>query len=141
VDIKEFKDEHRFLSNFYPAQVVFEGNIYKTVEHAYQAAKTIDSVQRKDIGLAKTPGVAKFLGRCVTMREDWLEIKVDVMRKLLAQKFKQPRLRRLLINTFPYHIQEGNYWNDTFWGVCLKTHQGRNMLGKLLVEIRDNILD
>lgn len=36
-------------------------------------------------------------------------------------------------------ITEGNYWNDKFWGVCLKSNQGQNHLGKLLMNIREEI--
>jgi hypothetical protein len=37
-----FHNEYRFLSNFYPAEVSFEGLVFPTVEHAYVAAKTTD---------------------------------------------------------------------------------------------------
>src|SRR4051812_21328901 len=44
--IAEFQGEYRFLSNFWPATVEFEGIRYPTAEHAYQAAKTLDAKER-----------------------------------------------------------------------------------------------
>src|SRR6185503_14597055 len=41
-NIDSFKDEYRFLSNFYPAPVQFDGIRFPTVEHAYQFARTLD---------------------------------------------------------------------------------------------------
>ena len=52
-----------FLSNFYPSTVSFEGMLYPTVEHAYQAAKTIDPKIREIIRKANGPGEAKKLGQ------------------------------------------------------------------------------
>jgi len=37
--IDSFKGDFRFLSNFYPVNVDYEGIMYPTVEHAYVAAK------------------------------------------------------------------------------------------------------
>ena len=37
--IERFAGPHRFLSNFYPAPLVWEGRYWPTAEHAYQAAK------------------------------------------------------------------------------------------------------
>src|SRR6185369_8674281 len=44
--ILEFQGDNRFLSNFFPAEVIYEGITYPTAEHAYQAAKTLDPEQR-----------------------------------------------------------------------------------------------
>jgi hypothetical protein len=46
-----------------------------------------------------------------------------------------------LLNTGDEELVEGNTWNDTFWGCTRKTDgawKGNNMLGKLLMEIREN---
>ena len=84
--IDHFRGEHFFLSNFYPCQVELDGVSYNSVEHAYQAAKTLDPKIRFKIG-ASTAGQAKRLGAVCPMREDWLEIKLSVMESLLRQKF------------------------------------------------------
>ncbi|GAH15684.1 unnamed protein product, partial [marine sediment metagenome] len=54
--IQEFQGEYRFLSSFYPAEVELDGVTYPTVEHAFQAAKTLDSAQREFIRSAPRPG-------------------------------------------------------------------------------------
>ena len=133
--IDRFVGEYRFLSNFYPCDVRWRGRQYPSVEHAYQAAKTKDPVERMRIAAAPTPGLAKALGRQVRLVEDWDRVKIRTMRKLLQRKFADPVLMRKLISTRPHTLVEGNYWRDTFWGVCQGS--GMNWLGRLLMEIRD----
>lgn len=61
------------------------------------------------------------------------------MRTLVRLKFEDPILREKLIATGDQELQEGNTWNDTFWGISLKTGKGRNELGKILEEIRKEV--
>jgi len=136
--ITSFREQFAFLSNFYPARVVLDGTIYPTVEHAYQAAKTLVRAERDGILDANTPGKAKLLGRKATLRPNWDTIKVTIMRNLIAQKFADPKLRKLLLITGNDRLVEGNTWGDTFWGVC--NGQGQNMLGQLLMAERSKIL-
>ena len=56
--IDRFAGEYRFLSNFYPATVIYEGLTYPDVEHAYQSAKTLDMSQRRRIAALPTPAEA-----------------------------------------------------------------------------------
>lgn len=132
--IRSFRGQYRFLSNFYPAEVQFEGRSYRTVEHAFQAAKTLSSQMRVAIAEAPSPGHAKALGRAVTLRPDWEDVKIGVMRDLLRQKFGRPPLRDLLLATAPRQLIEGNTWGDHFWGIC--DGEGENHLGRLLEEVR-----
>jgi ribA/ribD-fused uncharacterized protein len=132
--------EYRWLSNFYPCIVIYEGAMYPTTEHAYQAAKTLDLEWRDKIRRATTPSKAKALGRKVPMRDDWDDIKVDVMRDVLWQKFKQHRFQIRLVMTGDQELVEGNWWHDTFWGQC-PLGVGQNMLGKLLMEVRGEIIN
>jgi ribA/ribD-fused uncharacterized protein len=137
--VTEFSGAFRFLSNFYPS-VIREGDLmWPTVEHAYQAAKTTDARMREQIHAAASPGMAKRLGRRVVLREDWEAVKIPIMHRLLREKFKIPRLQTLLLATGDQYLQEGNWWGDTFWGVDLRTHQGQNHLGSLLVVVRGEI--
>lgn len=134
--IDTFKDRYAILSNF-------NGNIPngKTVEHHYQAAKTIIWKWQLDILTADTPGKAKKLGRKVPLRDDWELIKVDVMRELLIRKFSIEYHKTILLSTDDQELIEGNYWHDNFWGVCNcgKCSNGQNNLGKLLMELREEI--
>ena len=84
--IKSFSEEYRWLSNFWPATVVYDGVEYPAVEHAYQAAKTENFNDRAIIRSAATPGLAKRLGAQVKLRKDWEKIRVLVMFDLLRQK-------------------------------------------------------
>ena len=59
------------------------------------------------------------------------------MRDLLRNKFSEPDLAARLLATGSTELIEGNNWNDTFWGVC--RGRGRNMLGQLLMEVREEI--
>lgn len=136
--IDGFHGTYRFLSNFYPVEVSFAGNVYPSVEHAYQAAKTLDEDARKLISKLKTAGQAKRYGRRVKMRPDWDHVKLNIMKELLKQKFDRdlnPDLWMLLSKTGKRKLVEGNTWHDTYWGVC--NGIGANHLGRLLMEIRD----
>ena len=133
--ITEFDGEYAFLSNFHPCRVMLDGRWYPSVEHAYQSAKTLDDAERDRVGSAPTPAEAKERGRNLTLRPDWNEVKIAVMRRLLAQKFSDSPLRDLLAATRPRPLVEGNTWDDRFWGVC--DGEGENWLGRLLMEIRD----
>ena len=137
-EIERFQGEYRFLSNFWPARIIHGGIEYPTVEHAYQAAKTDDVKLKQKIARARTPGIAKRLGKRAKLRSDWDEVKVAVMTGLVAIKFTiNPALRKLLLDTGKARLVEGNDWNDTFWGVCRGV--GENHLGCILMDIREGL--
>ena len=139
--IDRFRDEYEFLSNFYPVEVEWEGQVYATVEHAYQAAKFADPVRRSIIQRAFTPGRAKRAAQRMAgfQREGWHEIKIHVMDGLLYQKFGHAHLAERLVQTYPHDLVEGNNHRDTFWGVC--DGVGENRLGVALMRIRDELRD
>jgi ribA/ribD-fused uncharacterized protein len=130
---------HAFLSNFHLTCVEFEGINYPSLEHAFQAAKTESLEERIWILQSASPGIAKHRGRRVTLREDWEQVKLEVMLNLLRQKFgpKNPGLQRRLLETLPAKLVEGNTWGDTFWGVSAGV--GKNWLGVLLMQVREEI--
>jgi ribA/ribD-fused uncharacterized protein len=107
------------------------------VEHAYQALKAVDPVARKMIREAKSPGEAKKLGRAVQLPPDWDANKIDLMRRLIREKFKNPLLRSMLLATEDAKLVEGNTWNDYVWGVC--RGKGQNWLGRILMDVREEI--
>lgn len=126
-----------FLSNFYRSTIKFEGKLYSTVEHAYQASKSTDESVREFIRAAKTPAEAKKLGQAIQVRSDWHDVRTDIMRKLIREKFENPFLRPLLLSTEDAELILNNNWNDKFWGVCRGV--GENWLGKILQEERERI--
>ena len=163
--ISEFRNT--FLSNFYSAQVYYHGESYLSVEHAYQAMKfensNFDNVSDEDIakinkGLEKrgtfikremlpymftstsmTAGtsktVANHLRRLGYVRNDWDDAKLPIMIELVIQKFSNLSLFQLLKETEGKFLIEGNDWGDTYWGVV--NGRGRNVLGRLLMRIRE----
>lgn len=139
-EISSFSGRNHFLSNFHPSEVEMDGAIYPTVEHAYQAAKTMDPEEREIIRTAKTPGMAKKLGKHVTIRPGWIseEVRDRVMADLVWQKFsKHPRLAKQLLDTGDARLAEGNWWGDTYWGIC--RGEGENMLGEILMQVRKQL--
>ncbi len=139
--ICEFKGKYSWLSNF--TKVIIRGKYftYSSVEHAFVSAKCDDIEWKRFCANShKTAGQIKKLGRKVQLRSDWDDIKLNVMESALRIKFSQEPFKTLLLNTLDEYIQEGNYWNDSYWGVCLKTNKGENNLGKLIMKIRDELL-
>lgn len=136
--IESFSGEYRFLSNFYPAAVHLDGVVYPTVEHAYQAAKTLDPEERETIRLSPSPSIAKKLGRHLRMRQDWEEIKLETMALLVIEKFETNiDLATKLLGTGQAELVEGNWWGDTYWGVC--RGKGENNLGRILMATRQQL--
>jgi ribA/ribD-fused uncharacterized protein len=132
--IDSFQGDYRWLSNFEPVDIIFEGELYPSVEHAYVAAKTVNHLERDFIRTLPTPGAAKRHGRKLKLRPDWEMVKLTIMEDLIRAKFQHVRLRRLLMSTVGMDIVEGNTWGDRFWGVC--GGEGENHLGRLIMKIR-----
>jgi ribA/ribD-fused uncharacterized protein len=132
--IDRFDGEYRFLSNFYSARVKMGKFDYPSVENAYQAAKSHGMDTRL---LVCSAGEAKKLGKLGILRPDWEEVKLGIMEDLLRQKFSIPELQEKLLATGDATLIEGNWWGDTFWGVC--RCKGENHLGILLMKIRDEL--
>jgi N-glycosidase YbiA len=136
--VDSFTCEHAFLSNFYEVLVSYEGITYPSVEHAFQAQKTLDEAERRKIATCGSPGRAKGLGRKVRLRKDWESVKVDLMTQLVRIKFMADAdLRERLLRTGDAELIEGNSWNDRFWGVS--GGQGKNWLGRILMQVRDEL--
>ena len=134
--INQFRGATRYLSNFYDAPVVYQGQKFRNSEAAFQAAKVKDLNQRIPF-LNLDPSRAKSLGRRVQLREDWEEIKDQVMFDVVLDKFtRNPDIREKLLATGDAFLTEGNDWNDMYWGMDLETGEGRNQLGKILMEVR-----
>ena len=138
--INKFVGKYAFLSNYHLCEVVYEGIAYPSVEHAFQAAKTLDMTQRYEIANMKTPGAAKRAGRTLNLRSDWEEVKTQVMEDCLREKFRDPELLASLLGTGDHFLIEGTTWHDQCWGICTCEKcggNGENRLGKLLMKIRD----
>jgi ribA/ribD-fused uncharacterized protein len=133
--ITSFSGDHAFLSNFYPAPTPYEGIVFPSSEHAFQAAKTLDMAERRRLAALPRPGQAKRAGRRVVLRPDWEQVKIAIMTDIVRSKFRHnPELARKLAATADAELVEGNRHGDRFWGVC--GGEGQNWLGRILMEVR-----
>ena len=133
--IVEFRGPYRFLSNFFPCDVEYEGLTYPSSEHAFQAAKSTNKVYRREMQGCLDGATAKAKGRSVAMRPGWSQMRVGVMFEIVWNKFHSNlTLRSDLIRTGNMTLIEGNDWNDQFWGVSRNI--GQNWLGNILMNVR-----
>ena len=146
--ISGFFGPYRFLSNFWPAPVTYEGVLYPSTEVAYQAAKCVIRKDR-ELFIHATSSEAKQIGKRVIMRSDWDDVRESIMSDLVDQKFnKHIDLRDQLLATNKKQLVEANTWKDTFWGVYYKYQRssgtyeclgGQNKLGEILMKVRATI--
>lgn len=138
--IRSFHGQYGFLSNFWPSPILYNGTIWPTVEHLYQACK-VGNQPPAEVAALASPGEAKKWGRRVPLRPDWEDVKVKVMLFCLRMKFAQPGLREQLLATRPHELTEGNTWHDNVWGDCAcpkcRGTMGNNLLGRLLTIARE----
>ena len=129
-----FRGVLAFCSNMHPAPVFG----YATVEHAFVAAKTLDERERARVRAEPDPRAAKRLGRRLTLRPGWEQIKLSVMETLVREKFtRHPALAAQLLATGDLELVERNHWRDTFWGVS--DGRGENHLGRILMKVRSEL--
>lgn len=131
--IETFSGEYRWLSNFWPCSVEFEGLVYPSSENAYQASKSLDQAVRSRF-VDTSAAASKKLGRQIEKRDAFDDMKVIIMERILIAKFYNSTLRASLLDTGDAELIEGNTWNDRFWGVC--RGEGQNMLGRVLMRVR-----
>lgn len=135
--INEFKGKYFFLSNFYEAPVIYDRIRYNSSEAAFQAQKCANYEDRKAFS-TMNPSEAKKAGRRVKLRSDWEYVKRNEMFEIVRAKFLQNATLGLkLLETGDEYLEEGNDWGDTTWGTV--NGEGQNLLGKILMEVRDYI--
>lgn len=145
-----FQSHHAWLSNFYPANIVIHGEKFDSAEQAFQYTKAIrmkDTVAASLILKKKKPQDIKKLGAGVEITPQWDSDKIDVMRFIVKEKFRQnPDICQKLFRTGQQQLIEATL--DPFWGAkatltskSLKTGTwiGGNMLGKIIMEIREEL--
>lgn len=140
--ISKFRGKYSFLSNFYPCIIEYEGITFPSAEHAFQAAKVLDTDKRITMAVCPTPADAKHFGRHLPLRGDWDQVKVSVMKAIVKDKFTRNRayrtnIQKLLLDTADMYLEEGNSHGDRFWGTV--NGVGENWLGKILMEVREEI--
>lgn len=133
-------DAYGEFSNFYSAAIKIKGKVWRTSEHYFQAQKFAETKYEEEIRSLVSPGAAARKGRDrkLPLRKDWEKVKDNVMREAVRAKFSQHKnLKELLLSTndsiLIEHTTNDHYWGDGGNG------SGRNMLGKILMEIRTEL--
>jgi ribA/ribD-fused uncharacterized protein len=132
------------FSNLFRRAIVFEGCEYPTAEHAYQAGKARKEEVRNWILSAPTPSLVAMAAHGLYTWDivpKWSQIKFDRMRDVLRAKFTQhPDLRALLLATGEARLIEAGRTSNAvnrLWGEV--NGKGMNMLGVLLMEVREEL--
>jgi N-glycosidase YbiA len=134
------RDAYGCFSNFAPYPISLKGKLWPTSEHYFQAQKFAGTEHEEAIRLVKSPTIAARMGRSRQrpLRADWDAVKHDIMLEALRAKFTQhAALRDILVGTgdaaFVEHTTRDRYWGDGGDGT------GTNMLGRLLMRVRDEL--
>lgn len=142
--ITSFREEYRFLSNFFQYPFVFNGLQYPNAEAAFQAQKCGNDEDKIKYTQVKNPVRAKQMGKKEPgLRKDWDMISVDIMLEIERAKFAVPELEKMLLSTGDAYLEEGNHWHDNRWGHCTcdkcKNKTAQNLLGNILMQVRDEL--
>lgn len=134
------------FSNLFRRDLVFEGEVFPTSEHAYQAGKARKPAVRKWLMEAPSPSLLAMAAHGLyywDVAPGWSTTKFDRMRAVLLAKFTQhPDLHELLLSTGDARLVEtATVDNEVnrLWGEV--NGVGRNMLGVLLMELRADLRD
>lgn len=133
------------FSNLYRCSVIYEEQEFPTSEHAYQAGKARKESVRNWILSAPSPALVAMAAHGLytwDIAPDWSKVKFDRMRGVLYAKFSQhPNLRELLLSTGNARLVECATVDNPvnrLWGEV--NGKGKNMLGNLLMEVREMFL-
>lgn len=143
------EEPYGFLSNFertpFIGKSLWGTHMYPTNEHFYQAQKANCKEMHDYILSAPYARVAMVVGRQLEhnkylkdkyMRKEWDKLKKPTMLLGIDLKFRDPRLRKLLLDTGDAILIENNP-EDPFWGIG--DGSGESWLGKLEMQIREKI--
>jgi len=141
--IDEFRGKYFFLSNFFIKNVLYKGFWYRSSEHAFQAQKAINEIDRLFLANAQTPAIAKRRCDEIILRPDWYAVRMLEMHDILICKFSDNVLSKKLLETGDALLIEGNSWGDRYWGMVRDKvtgeWKGDNFLGQLLMKVRNEI--
>jgi ribA/ribD-fused uncharacterized protein len=132
--IAGFVAEYRWLSNYFPCRVEWEGRVYGSSEAAYHSGKY--PVADRDVFTRLDPDPARKLSRVKPYdTAAWELRKVRTMREVIWAKFSQnPELAQKLLATGDRYLEETNWWGEKIWGVY--QGEGQNLLGIILMDAR-----
>lgn len=166
--ILKFRQEFGYLSNFHVLKnkIHYLGYDYISVEAGYMAQKCDDIAWKQYCSTISPHGNAqsemKKAAYKVDLVKDFRDKQLKIMLDLLRLKFRNnPELANKLVATYPRMIMEGNVWNDRYWGATIPkqnlsdnveleklyekfpqySYVGQNYLGRLLMKVRDDLLN
>ena len=132
--------KYGFLSCLYKKVMFFEEREFSSAEYAYQFGKIKDEAVREWAMKAPKPHLLAIFAHGLfswDIVKDWSEIKIDRMYNVLKAKFSDRELMYKLLDTGDSILIEDSK-SDAFWGIG-KNQKGKNMLGKLLMKVREEI--
>ena len=131
--------ENRWLSNMTRVNIHHKGVCYPSTENFYQAMKYAEVSKRLYISSLKPVESKKYSKENPMTSTIFEDRKFAIMLYAQRKKFSQEPFRSMLLATGDCHIEEGNWWQDKFWGVDIKTREGENTLGKLIMKVRSEL--
>lgn len=142
--IKFYRTREKYgpFSNFSRHQVELDGKVWPTSEHYYQAMKFEDEGLQERVRLCEGPGRAAEMGRdrSLPLRTDWEEAKYEVMKLVVRAKVLQHEEIYDLLMESGHEVIIEDSPIDYYWG-CGHDGSGKNKLGRVLMEIRDEFRD
>lgn len=136
-----YENEFYVLSNFSSFEVVYNGEVYKTSEYAYQAARFEDPELREKVKNARSSHDAMKLAKLVyknERRKDWWDVKLQIMEDICRAKLSQHfYVQKKLLQTGNRELIE-NSPRDNFWGWG-PNQDGHNNLGKIWMKLREEL--
>lgn len=147
--------DYKWLSSFNKANAFeYNGKIYPTVEHAFQAQKIDlddpkkDEYQDKFTDEKLAPNEAKKMGGKGYFKsnnysfraKDWDKVKLSIMKDIVSEYYKSnPDMAKKLVETGDKKLVHKGFGIDGFWGVTKK--ENNNHHGKILMEMREELKD
>ncbi|KAJ7224255.1 hypothetical protein GGX14DRAFT_351261 [Mycena pura] len=133
---------HADFDQFSPHSVAYNGALYPTSQHLFQAFKFLH--HRPDISeqirTAATPQLAFDMAHSNTAsaRPDWFSINLSKMEEALFLKFSQhDQLKQELLSTSDAELYQDSM-TDSFWGVGPDL-LGSNEFGRALERVRERL--
>ena len=135
-NVTTFDGDFDFLNMFYNCKVTVGKLTYLNAYSAFVAAKCKNENDKR--AFTRLNAIkAKKRNNTINKRDDWDDIKVDVMKNIQRAKFDQnPELKKKLMS-IDGTIENRVMYTDTFWSKNMIHNKGKNMLGKILMELRD----
>jgi ribA/ribD-fused uncharacterized protein len=133
-----YEQDFYIFSNFSSFMLEWDGKLWPTSEHAYQAARFADPEVKELIrNMRSAHDALKYMeaNRDKSM-PGWADTKLSVMKRILFAKVEQhPYVKKKLLDSGDRELVE-NSWRDSFWGWG-PNKDGANHLGKLWMEVRE----